>query len=643
MLAALNLGRDMGGGMRFVDPDQLRAGWHLRLPADARAADTDASTRGPDGRTRRAPEGPGHCRSSWLSAWARSPAPRWPGGRGAGADLGARFTEELGIGPAPSDGALDAATLLDRFTGVPALHSFEAANCLLGRSLHGRDAGPRVRAICVSPSGVTFWLAGEEPGPPPAGFVPVRDGAAWHVEHGALDVHDLSLPYLPVVLPIGDDDDGTWLVPLEPGDVLPLLGERAPALWRAARAAAGSWAWSDTVLDLRGPRGSGYPLRGRGRAGAGPTRPLLRRSALAPGGSGAALRRRHDGAGGGQRPDRPGRPPGAPPSIPWAGSSGPTSRRRRRPATSRSWWWRPPTRGPHAAGGSGDRAPTAPRRGTAALAPGAVDVRLLAMTPRLDGLRENLPPNRARRAVELVAYLALHQPDVITSDRLRTRVLGSSDADAASKTLFNTAYAARRAMGVDERGEPLFPAGDAQRPVPALAPGHGRRAPRRGTRRRGQGAGRPRPRHGLLPRRARARGGRAAGQRAVGLLVVGGRGPRWAYRRQSWSMPPAPWPHWPSDAGPLRSGPLGAGAGAGRRALQRGALAAAMQLAAAEGDADRLRHEWRECQRRVDALDPGCSPSSRTESLYGELSRRVLVEAARPTAAPTPYEPAPSD
>ena len=52
---------------------------------------------------------------------------------------------------------------------------------------------------------------------------------------------------------------------------------------------------------------------------------------------------------------------------------------------------------------------------------------------------------------------------------------------------------------------------------------------------------------------------------------------------------------------------------------------AAMQLAAAQGDADRLRLEWRACQRMVDTLDPGSSPSPRTESLYGELSRRVLV------------------
>ena len=49
--------------------------------------------------------------------------------------------------------------------------------------------------------------------------------------------------------------------------------------------------------------------------------------------------------------------------------------------------------------------------------------------------------------------------DEVTSDRLRTRVLGSSDADAASKTLFNIAAAARRAMGTDAEGRLLFPSG----------------------------------------------------------------------------------------------------------------------------------------------------------------------------------------
>ena len=68
-----------------------------------------------------------------------------------------------------------------------------------------------------------------------------------------------------------------------------------------------------------------------------------------------------------------------------------------------------------------------------------------------------------------------------------------------------------------------------------------------------------------------------------------------------------------------------------------------MQLAAAEGDADRLRLEWRECQRRVDALDPGSSPSSRTESLYGELSRRVLVGAGNSDARRPRYAPVAGD
>ena len=68
-----------------------------------------------------------------------------------------------------------------------------------------------------------------------------------------------------------------------------------------------------------------------------------------------------------------------------------------------------------------------------------------------------------------------------------------------------------------------------------------------------------------------------------------------------------------------------------------------MQLAAAEGDADRLRLEWRECQRRVDALDPGSSPSPRTESLYGELSRRVLVGATVPDARGRRYPPTTND
>ena len=66
---------------------------------------------------------------------------------------------------------------------------------------------------------------------------------------------------------------------------------------------------------------------------------------------------------------------------------------------------------------------------------------------------------------------------------------------------------------------------------------------------------------------------------------------------------------------------------------------AAMELAAAEGDADCLRTEWRQCQRMVDALDPGAWPSRRTETLYGELCRRMLVPAGGPDDGPAGAPP----
>jgi len=93
---------------------------------------------------------------------------------------------------------------------------------------------------------------------------------------------------------------------------------------------------------------------------------------------------------------------------------------------------------------------------------GEVVVRLLTSEPRIDGLGADLEPKRARRAIELVAYLALHHPEAVTSDRLRSRVLGSSEADAAAKTLFNVASAARRSLGVDHEGAPRLPAGSRQ-------------------------------------------------------------------------------------------------------------------------------------------------------------------------------------
>ena len=87
-------------------------------------------------------------------------------------------------------------------------------------------------------------------------------------------------------------------------------------------------------------------------------------------------------------------------------------------------------------------------------------VRLLALQPRIDGLTEPIDSKRARRAVEVVAYIVLHDPDPVTGDRIRTRVLGSASRDAAAKTLFNVTSAARRALGLTPEGDAVLPIAD---------------------------------------------------------------------------------------------------------------------------------------------------------------------------------------
>ena len=252
-IAALNLGRAMATDTRFVDPDQIRAGWRLRLPLTAAATHEPPSSahRADDGTVRSGehlPElvalGLGSLACAALARRARRRHRTPP------------FSGELPLVRPPSDDAIDAAALLERFAGVPALQSFEAANCLLGRMLQDAAAGPRVRAICVSEAGVTFWLT-EPRDDAPTGFVPVRDGSAWHVDHGALGDQDAFTPYVPLALPVGDDAEGTWLVALGPGDVLPLLGEAAPSLVRSMQAAAGAWAWSDMIVATDDPHDPG--------------------------------------------------------------------------------------------------------------------------------------------------------------------------------------------------------------------------------------------------------------------------------------------------------------------------------------------------------------------------------------------------
>jgi hypothetical protein len=210
-------------------------------------------------------------------------------------------------------------------------------------------------------------------------------------------------------------------------------------------------------------------------------------------------------------------------------------------------------------------------------------------------------------------------------------VLGSSDSDAASKTLFNIAAAARRSMGTDAAGATLLPAAS-RTGLYRVSAGVSVDVHRAATlAAEGRGAEDPKVAMGLL---------RSA------LSLVEGEPLANALSGYGW---------WEAEGHGARIAAVLVNAANDLAALavhaelfelaQWGLAQArlvdpyseaisrvAMQVAAAAGDADRLRQEWRECQRRIDELDPGSSPSPRTERLYRELAQGVLVGAAGSTS-----------
>lgn len=566
----------------------------------------------------------------------------------------------------------DTATLLAPFDGAPVLDRLEMANRhLTGALLEAGHAGdaPAVRLVRIGPDGVEIRLT------EPVAWAPGRwtlgDGPAWHlsasVEPEALADeargHD---PWLPVLLPVGDNDEGTWLVPVEPGSCLPVIGPLADGLVSAMRFAVESWSWSERVAVIEDPTlvddesrhahrstddrhaqrvlflGDPTPLPAdvRARCGVLTTLPVpatdltvvidqraaslhpigvtvrphllyppresavaeLLRTPEAPAATGlSGLGPLADAGGPGAIGDA-----GDPGSLIDAGDPGIPDGSHRQLAA------RPPA----------TIAPRTPHLSARTLGPGPVEVRLLTAIPRIDGLVEELPAKRARRTTELVAYLALHQPDPVTSDRLRTRVLGSADADAAAKTLFNTAGAGRRAMGRDSSGDLFLPA--------ASKTGHYRVSPLVTvdvTRASSlvvaaEASDDPEQSMALL----RAALDLVEGEPLAGILS----GYAWwsaegHERRVAATL----------VDGACRLARLAVGSGyldLARWGLEQARLVepysealtrVAMQVAAEAGDADRLRREWVECQRRVDELDPGSLPSEATERIYADLRRQA--------------------
>ncbi|HEY3842117.1 MAG TPA: LysM peptidoglycan-binding domain-containing protein [Acidimicrobiales bacterium] len=673
-IAVLNLGRTMDDGRHFVDPNLIYPGWVLQLPSHGpvapSATDVPASpstsqtissslpTRSTPNRhsvsSRDHPAQPKTSAQHGHRAVSRAGAPDLPElitlGIGAiGCAVLARRSRRIRTlrhvagherpsGFELSDSAVDTDVLLARFGGIPALRAFELANCLLAEKLSGTDAQagmPGFRAICVGPAGVSFLLQAPTRRAPD-GFTISDNGTSWDIPHESIPPTCPHSPLFRMVLPVGEDGSGTWLVPLQPGDCLPILGEAANDLLRAAIPVQKAWTWADAVIvtddatlverelqwqaDGIAPSVDGQQilfvgqpeqlsLKSRQRVAvvttsndhASDVTVLVDRHLASIHPLGKTLRPHLFDSDTARNVDELVSEP-----LPDSFGEQPTD--------------------PIFDGDDIDRAIAGDVPDPSISGPGIVEVRMLTTSPRLEGLRDTLPPNRARRATELVAYLALHSPDPVTSDRLRTRVLGSSDADAASKTLFNTATAARRAMGQDLLGNPLLPLGS---------------------------------RTGLYQV---ADAVTSDVQRATDLAALGGitEDPETAIAllRESLALVEGEplantlsgYTWWESEGHSARIAAVLINAACNLAALAIDAelfdLArwglgqarlvdpyseaisrAAMQVAAAAGDADHLRREWRECQRRMDDLDPGSSPSPRTERLYGELCQRLLVSS----------------
>jgi DNA-binding SARP family transcriptional activator len=661
-IARLNLGHTMPDGLRFVDPSLIRPGWTLALPSAAPAPSDPTAYAFPAPHQHPVAAAPldhspvtprvetVHTVSRLVAVAPKSdtrqsgPAPvrQLPeiamlGLSAIGCAALARRSRRRravglqhgrsSVGWGRASDLIDTESMLTRFADIPALSAFERANSLIGRLLQDEAAladAPQVRAVCVGPAGVDFWLSRRSE-TAPTGCTALNDGMTWRVSHDELDDEQPICPWLSIVLPVGGDDQGSWLVPVPPGTCLPLLGESAEHLWRSVRPVQESWSWADNVMVTDDPScltqwlassppssdlppilffgdPTVLPAGAARRISVVTTSPLhatdvailVDPNAATIHPLGRTVRPDLVDDGTARLMDELARP------FPDASDDEPEV--------------------------TDEAELPEPIEGADFLAPGQVEVKLLGPTPRLEGLQEGLPANRARRAVELVAYLALHAPDEVTGDRLRTRVLGSSDADAASKTLFNTAAAARRAMGSDAQGGQLFPSGSrtGHYRVSELVTVDVHRACQLATFGNScedadmaitflraaleliEGEPMANVLSGYTWWEAEGHGGRLAAVlvnaacNLAALSVQAGR-----YELAQWGLGQARLVDPYSEA------------------LSR----TAMQVAAAAGDADRLRREWLEYQRRVDELDPGSAPSPRTERLYGELKHRVLVGA----------------
>ena len=694
-IAALNLGRTMADGLRFVDPNTIHAGWTLEVP-DQGAPLSDADVARRTGRPRPAP--PAHSARDLARPWLPLGARTADGSRSDDAPALPFHGEALvlartgsleGAGSAHLDlpelaalgiGALACAALTRRARrtrllrqvtheegdpgaspsprlpstptsgwgaapGLPALRAFEAANYGVAAGSGGSVGGRRADTGGLRWRGRGRLLAmpnrDDRHRTVSSSLPTVRSGMRGH---GAFSSLRAGHPLLPIVLPVGEDETRDLAGPRRTGMHAPPLGRGCARL-----VASGSSGPRSVVVGRHGPGHRGGARRHR-RTAACATR--LRD----PGADSVHVLYFGDPA---ELPDAVAQRvsivtlahgPASDvavfvdqraASIHPLGRTvrphlmdGPTSRLIREIVEPPH----PLAIVNHRAGAlTGDRSPTgralAPphttyggpryrrptRRRHPVPDPVSIDVKLLTTTPRLDGLPRCIAGqpgptgSRARRIPGPAPPRPGHQRSAAHP--------GAGLFGRRRRVQDPVQHRHRRPAGHGHQRD-----SDSRSFRPAAVPattGSPRTSPSTST-------GRPSGWIGRAtedPDRPSPSSARSAGLIEGEPLANALSGFTWwdaeghgARSPPRWSTPPARWPHWPSAAGCFDLAMWGLEQARLVDPYSEALSRAAMQVAAAAGDADRLRREWRECQRRVDELDPGSTPSARTERLYGELA-----------------------
>ncbi len=220
-IAALNFGRLQPDAGRLLDPARLRGGWQLRIPRRARAGNSGTRQRvsgNAAGLSELALIGLGVVTICALARRVRVLRRRNVAMRRDGEHATSRTR------PAAS-----ASSAIEPYESAPLLDWIDVANRLLARTIDGRATAPEVRLVRAGPDGVEFLLAQPEPDAPWP-FRTEHGGRWWRLDPH-LDLHELleaaegSTHRYPALVPLGDDEFSSYLVPLRPGRRLGITGD----------------------------------------------------------------------------------------------------------------------------------------------------------------------------------------------------------------------------------------------------------------------------------------------------------------------------------------------------------------------------------------------------------------------------------